>query len=113
MLYPEMSFFKYWNLLISVALIYVCVLMPYSMAFIDENPTWMDIMFYGADVIFLLDMSIIFFTAYYDEQGALVQDRKKIALSYLKFWFWMDLISIFPFDLIFENLQSSKINTIS
>lgn len=85
----------------SLTLLYVCVLMPYSMAFMDDNPAWIDILFYSADILFLIDMFIILVTAYYDEKGIVVQDRKKIAFSYLRFWFWMDLVSIFPFDLIF------------
>lgn len=29
-------------------------------------------------------------------------------MNYLKFWFWMDLISSFPYDLVFQQLQSSE-----
>ena len=34
--------------------------------------------------------------------NSLVRDRKLIAKRYVKFWFWLDLISIIPFDIILE-----------
>ena len=53
------------------------------------------------DLSFFFDILITFFTAYFDEEKLiLVTDKKIIARGYVKFWFWLDLISIIPFDLI-------------
>lgn len=31
----------------------------------------------------------------------IVNDRIKIAIDYMKFWFWLDVIATFPFHLVF------------
>ena len=53
------------------------------------------------DVMFLIDIIVTFFTSVNDERSCTeVVDRKQIAVLYLKGWFWIDSISIFPFDLV-------------
>ena len=52
------------------------------------------------DILFALDILIIFNTAFYNDDVDLVENRKDIAQSYIKGWFWIDLISIIPFNLI-------------
>jgi hypothetical protein len=48
--------------------------------------------------MFGLDMIVNFNTAYYDTTNEyLVVRRRHIARNYLKFWFWVDLISTLPF----------------
>jgi len=44
-----------------------------------------------------LDIFINFNTGYYDK-GLLVMERKRIAINYLKGWFWIDLIASFPYS---------------
>lgn len=39
------------------------------------------------------------FSAYY-EDNVLIDDIRILIKTYLKGWFWFDLISTFPFDLI-------------
>lgn len=46
-------------------------------------------------------MIMMFFTAYVDEETLdLVEDKEGIAIGYIKTWFFIDLISIIPFDLL-------------
>jgi hypothetical protein len=42
-------------------------------------------------------MVINFNLAYYDERSKLVYGRRDIARNYMKFWFWIDLVGVFPF----------------
>ena len=44
-------------------------------------------------------MIIVFFTAYIKDEDT-ADDSTKIACHYLKGWFWIDLIAIFPFQLV-------------
>lgn len=44
-------------------------------------------------------MVMIFNTAVIDDDYNIIEDRSVIAKTYLKGWFWIDLISIIPFDL--------------
>ncbi|CAD8200826.1 unnamed protein product [Paramecium octaurelia] len=49
------------------------------------------------DYYFLVDIVLQFQTGYYNK-GNYIYQRRKIALNYLKLWFWLDLISSFPYD---------------
>lgn len=56
-------------------------------------------------------MILTFFTTYTDDTTLIeVYDKKRIAVHYLKFWFWIDLVSIFPFEQI-GNLFREHDNT--
>lgn len=44
-----------------------------------------------------------FFTAYEDERGIVIVEFKKIALNYIKGWFFLDLTATFPLYLILDS----------
>ena len=50
--------------------------------------------------VFLIDMVINFNLAYYDERSKLVYGRRDIARNYMKFWFWIDFVGVFPFYIV-------------
>jgi hypothetical protein len=50
--------------------------------------------------MFAVDMFISFVTPFQDEGRVWVSDPGRIALHYVKTWFLVDLISIFPFEVI-------------
>ena len=52
------------------------------------------------DFIFLVDMVLIFNTAFYDEDFKMIQHRGVIAVAYLKDWFLVSLVVFFPSDLL-------------
>ena len=52
------------------------------------------------DAFFLLDIIITFNTAYYNDYLKIVDDRSEIAKNYFQRWFFIDLISIIPFELV-------------
>jgi len=51
------------------------------------------------DGLFLIDIFITFNKPYYDENNLIVTDRGKIAIHYVKTWFFIDLIMLFPTSL--------------
>jgi hypothetical protein len=63
------------------------------------------------DSLFILDVIINFNTGFYDV-STLITDRKAIAIDYLKFWFWIDLISSIPYTWIFAWSQGMSIKMI-
>lgn len=75
---------------------------PYRLAFPDGVDLTFDITFESLCVsVFCIDILLHFNTARFDEiRSILVVDRTVLALHYLKFWFWIDLLTSFPFDLI-------------
>ena len=55
-------------------------------------------------VLFIIDIIINFRTTYFDEHSAEIVDAKMIALKYFKsIFFFMDLISIIPFELLIND----------
>jgi hypothetical protein len=68
-----------------------------------QDPIEWIIINYTIDSLFLLDIFIIFNSAYYDNEFIIVDDRKEITNSYLKGWFSIDTFAIIPFDLILKN----------
>jgi hypothetical protein len=82
-----------------VLLVFVAISTPIRLAFYDEDTTDWLIINIVTDFSFFVDLILTFFCPYKDEKTLKkVTDRKLIALRYLKTWFFMDMISIFPFD---------------
>lgn len=54
------------------------------------------------DICFSIDMLLNFFTAYFDDDDILISSRCAVIKNYLKFWFWVDFMSVFPLQLIFN-----------
>ena len=76
---------------------------PWQLAFVEEETLEWTCLNFIIDCSFFIDIIVTFFTAYFDEiKLTLITDKKIIAKGYLKFWFWLDLISIIPFDQILK-----------
>ena len=72
------------DLYIVVLLLIVTILLPYQVAFVENEPMVWKVVNGIIDVSFLIDMVLVFFTAYYDnESSSLVTDKKTIAVAYL------------------------------
>ena len=81
----------------TVVLVFACLLTPYKISFIpDDNVAWnqVDII---TDILFLIDIIVIFNTAYSDEYYIMIKDRKLIARNYLRGWFFIDIFAIIQF----------------
>lgn len=88
-----------------------CSSTPYIIAFhANENISW-TIYDYVCDFIFLIDIFIIFNTAFYDKEFRLNDKRKDIAINYIKGWFLIDFTAILPFQLLIQD--SSNINEVA
>lgn len=75
--YPEDSFKSHWDLLISLILIASSTITPLHIAFAGlEEPLGWQIFNYFIDVMFTLDIIIIFNAAYHDDEFKIVEDRK-------------------------------------
>lgn len=79
------------------------IITPFRICFIeiqdDKIYSYMDLFF---DVFFGLDILINFISSYYDEKNQLIFTLKDIVLNYLKTYFFLDLISCFPIEMISE-----------
>mmetsp|Transcript_15313 Transcript_15313/g.2554 ORF Transcript_15313/g.2554 Transcript_15313/m.2554 type:complete len:87 (+) Transcript_15313:389-649(+) len=82
--------------------------MPFKLAFLDTEDFdgwWFTDIF--IDTLFFIDIIINLNSAYLDNDGNFVTDRKRIFLNYLKSWLIIDLIACIPINLI-ETLTSSS-----
>lgn len=64
------------------------------------------------DFMFFIDMFISVNTGFYNN-GVLVMNRRWILLNYLKFNFWIDVISTFPYSYVvmwMEQFQSGTVH---
>jgi hypothetical protein len=56
------------------------------------------------DIIFFIDLVLSFFRSYINPfNGKEINSHKMIAIRYLKFFFWLDLIPIIPFEVFTDN----------
>ena len=84
LLYPEDSGKVNWDIFITVVLLVTCIFTPYNIAFgADDEPLVTKVFSYMIDVLFLVDIIIIFNSAFIDEEFICVEDKKKIAREYL------------------------------
>ena len=92
-----------WDVVIMLGMVLVSTLTPFEIAFIQGNPRADSALFVInqlINLIFTVDLVLNFFLPY-EHEKKFVRSRAKIAMHYLRFWFFIDLISIFPFDLCF------------
>ena len=94
-----------------LVLVFVSIILPYRMAFYDnENSVAWTCVWLFIDVYFLIDVILTFFTTFTDaETNVEVANHKRIAIKYLKGWFFIDILSIIPFDIIIDGNSSYNI----
>ena len=98
MIYPNNEIKSNWDTLITVVLIFTCMVTPYRIAFVEQDSNlWVFINFF-IDGLFLIDMVLCFLSAYHTDEFELIEDRIEIAKTYLTGWFLIDLLAIFPFE---------------
>ena len=100
LIYPENPRKSTWDLFITLVLLVSCFSTPYIIAFSDakSNNLSEKILEITIDILFLIDIIIIFNTAFYTEGFALVDNRSDIAIAYMSGWFTIDILAIIPFD---------------
>ena len=79
LIYPEDQKKIYWDLFITMVLLISCIITPWRIGFVDSKesePLEWEIINYLIDSLFLMDIIIIFFSAYHDDDFNIVEDRK-------------------------------------
>lgn len=111
-IFPDDPFKKYWNNISIVVMIYIWIVLPYRVAFLNDDDGWMipDIILDG---FFTLEILISFFTVYHDENDLLIVSHKKICINYLKTWFVFDCLCAFPFENVVYGIKYSNLIKLS
>ena len=108
---PNHWFKGLWNVVVSFLLIYTATVMPFRMAFVEneEEAGWVEVE-YVINSLFLCDVLVNCCSAYYDNEGKVVTSRRQIVWNYAKGWMAIDIVACVPFSL-FDNSSSTSQNT--
>jgi hyperpolarization activated cyclic nucleotide-gated potassium channel 2 len=87
----------YWDIFIGLLLIYTAIFLPFFVCFDVDTSQTMDIVI---DLSFMIDIIVTFFSSV-KELDRYIVDKKIIAKNYIKTWFFIDILTTFPFQ-IFE-----------
>lgn len=100
-----------WDIIVMILTIILSYAIPYSVAFYVDFPLPQTRAIIS---IYLIDMLLTFNTSIYSK-GMKLENRYKIAKYYLKTWFWLDLLSSFPFEFFFmtelDHNENYPVNT--
>ena len=99
MIHPRARSYQVWSFLVALTSFLNSILVSYQASFCEYNIIAFSVS-YIFDSIFLVNMVVTFFVAYYNSQGILVVKRNQIAKEYLLSLFILDFINVFPTDLL-------------
>lgn len=94
---PNQKLVMFWEFTILILTIFEIFYLSIRASFIGDPLEIFIILNIVAIVCFFLDILMHFNLGYY-QHGQVVTRRRKIAREYLKFWFWFDLITAFPYE---------------
>ncbi|XP_041021102.1 potassium channel KAT3 isoform X1 [Juglans microcarpa x Juglans regia] len=96
--------YRLWQTFLVVLVVYSAWASPFELAFGKVASGSLEPVDLVVDAFFVVDIILTFFIAYFDKSTyLLVDDRKKIALRYLKkLWFPMDVASTLPFQFLYR-----------
>mmetsp|Transcript_16084 Transcript_16084/g.29351 ORF Transcript_16084/g.29351 Transcript_16084/m.29351 type:complete len:952 (-) Transcript_16084:3-2858(-) len=108
---PDSVFLMRWDLVALLSLLFTAIVTPFETATLEVVVG--DGLFVAnrvVDFVFILDMVFSFHTAYRtkrSEGAKLVKDLSSIRYHYLRTWFFIDLLSIIPWELIGSGVSVS------
>lgn len=98
---------QYFEVLVALCLLYVGSIFPYRLCFWEfhipepeDDSRLLSTAESVIDVIFLIDLVVSFFMSYEDRTGTEIVDLRAIAINYLQGWFWVNLVSCVPTELV-------------
>ena len=98
----------YWDINTILLLMFVSIITPYEVAFLETEIDFLFFVNRFVDLFFWIDMGIQFVLPYRDNFGHEIRISKLIRNRYLRTWFFVDFISVFPFEgvLALSSLES-------
>jgi len=108
---PNCPFMRKWDITAICMLLFVMVVTPFEVAFLTTALNGLFFINRLIDCYFIVDMVLQCFLMYRDEEkGVTVKEHDLILKRYFKCWFWIDLASILPFDIMGVAMDSDTIN---
>ena len=100
-----------WDLGLFLAIVYQSITLPMRISFEISTDDFTFYLETVIDSIFILDVILNFNTGFY-YSNTIISDRYEIAKDYVKFWFWIDLVSSIPYTWIFAASQGLSLRMI-
>lgn len=76
---------------------YTCTMLPVVVCFVEDVTEPWETLDWIVTAVFAVDIIVTFFSAFRNKDKVLVTDLHAIAINYLQFWFWIDLVATLPF----------------
>lgn len=101
--HPESLLMFFWDIWISVIMIYNTTYIPFSIAFFESNIIYAVVFDYLVNITMIADLILYFFLPYPKDNNDHYQfDKTEIVTHYLLGWFIIDFISAIPFSSFFH-----------
>eukprot|EP00927_Polykrikos_kofoidii_P011961 TRINITY_DN15131_c0_g1_i1.p1 TRINITY_DN15131_c0_g1~~TRINITY_DN15131_c0_g1_i1.p1 ORF type:complete len:749 (-),score=118.50 TRINITY_DN15131_c0_g1_i1:32-2278(-) len=107
------QFMPTWDAIVVVALCWVALVVPVQVGLMKASFGVMFVLGACIDVVFFADMILQFFLMYprHCDFGCVWEYRHHVIIGhYLRRWFILDFISVFPFDLVAKLIRSDGID---
>lgn len=111
-LLPDNPFKRSFDVLIALIIIYSSIVLPYKIAFVDNDIPSDVVVDNIFNAIMVIDIILNFFTAYVDNDDNIIKNRRKVIVTYLKSWFIIDFVSVIPIN-YFTDTTSSQYNALA
>ena len=104
---PETKFIFIYDAFITLATIYFLIYVPIELAFnfcfcTTSNNIFNNLINSFFDILFIIDLFIEFIRPFYTkEEEKLVQNNCKIIINYIQGWFFIDLLTSLPINILF------------
>eukprot|EP00239_Pterosperma_sp_CCMP1384_P005519 CAMPEP_0197845274 /NCGR_PEP_ID=MMETSP1438-20131217/2229_1 /TAXON_ID=1461541 /ORGANISM="Pterosperma sp., Strain CCMP1384" /LENGTH=787 /DNA_ID=CAMNT_0043456501 /DNA_START=335 /DNA_END=2698 /DNA_ORIENTATION=+ len=95
---PSSPFFRRWDALTACLLLYTAIVTPFEVGFLKSRFNALFLFNQFVNLCFFIDVWFNFFMPF-ELRGIMVMDLGAIQRRYLSFWFWIDIVSIAPFDI--------------
>ena len=104
----EGKFNLWWDMSIASIIVYFCLVAPLQISFWRERSIVWHILDVLLRLVFIAEVVLNFFRPYYQEDNLICNHKKIIFRQLTTLKFWIDVITIFPYDYIFNFHNAEK-----
>ena len=91
-----------WDIFMLIQIVYLAVSIPFYIGFYYPITGPLTILEFIVQLCLMFDILVICNTSY-SVKGMLITSRKKILFKYIKGWFWIDILSGFPYTWLYTS----------
>lgn len=108
---PDSRLKRCWDVIVAICVIYTTFVVPYRICFRQDASGMLVYVESAIDLAFAIDIVLHFFTGVQLQNDEILYELKTIASTYLRGWFFLDLLSTIPIDSISKWSGHSSTNS--